>query len=383
MKKKLWISIAIIVAVLAVLFVPVPRASYDDGGTREWVALTYKIVDWNKLTDDGSGSPVLYEKVRFYGTSDRNKSIDELWEREASLLGKEAGQGEQLLYPVGYDEFSNGIYLCTDVYRTNQTPTHGRGTIAIPTADIFELSDYDILLCNDGCDQTDVVSRRFWGYAPSWRIDKYVEFTADDGWSYYTRRYINEVPENIKAEMISQGAPESVTNPRDYIYLLTLDENHYAYIHLKGKEGVEPAINESKLADNIVKSAIVTLSELYLAVSDFLEAEMHRVFDPYYDIQSLTISHWIENGNEATFYYKMTHKYYNTDPDTVDYIKKAKENNSPYYEKMKEEYLAEKEANFEFKAVLTENGVELYSNDSPNGVNWQPVKIDDYVLKGN
>ena len=51
MKKKIWIPIAFVVVLLSVLFVPIPRGSYDDGGTREWVALTYKIVDWNRLTD--------------------------------------------------------------------------------------------------------------------------------------------------------------------------------------------------------------------------------------------------------------------------------------------------------------------------------------------
>ncbi len=75
MKKKLWIIAWIILP--AILFVPIPMASYDDGGTREWVALTYKIVDWNKISVDG-----IYEKVRFYGPADKNKSIRELWELE-------------------------------------------------------------------------------------------------------------------------------------------------------------------------------------------------------------------------------------------------------------------------------------------------------------
>ncbi len=77
MKKKIWIPIVIIVAVLAILFVPIPQGAYDDGGTREWVSLTYKIVDWNRISADG-----VYEEVRFYGPADKNKSIDELWERE-------------------------------------------------------------------------------------------------------------------------------------------------------------------------------------------------------------------------------------------------------------------------------------------------------------
>ncbi len=77
MKKKILIPIVLLLLIIAVLFVPVPKAVYEDGGTREYVALTYKIVDWNKIFADG-----VYEKTRIYFGSDRVKSIDELWENE-------------------------------------------------------------------------------------------------------------------------------------------------------------------------------------------------------------------------------------------------------------------------------------------------------------
>ena len=41
MKKKIWIPITAAAVLLAILFVPVPLGSYDDGGTREYAALTY------------------------------------------------------------------------------------------------------------------------------------------------------------------------------------------------------------------------------------------------------------------------------------------------------------------------------------------------------
>ena len=107
------------------------------------------------------------------------------------------------------------------------------------------------------------------------------------------------------------------------------------------------------------------------------------MFDPYYDIQSLTISNWQQNGNEATFYYQMTHTYYNKDPDTVDYIKKAKEEDSSRYEMLYNDYLSVKEANAEYKVILNGDNIELYSNVSPKGIEWQPVKIDDYILSNN
>ncbi len=86
MKKKIWIPIVCAAVVLAVLFVPIPKGSYDDGGTREWTALTYKIVKWNKLLAEAGGGPDVYRATRIYFGADRGKSIDALWEREAETL---------------------------------------------------------------------------------------------------------------------------------------------------------------------------------------------------------------------------------------------------------------------------------------------------------
>ena len=50
MKNKIWLIPVIVVFVIAlILFLPIPQGSYDDGGTREYAALTYKIVAWNKI----------------------------------------------------------------------------------------------------------------------------------------------------------------------------------------------------------------------------------------------------------------------------------------------------------------------------------------------
>ncbi len=73
MKKKIWIPVLIAV-VLVIFFIPVPTGVYKDGGTREYTALTYKIVDWNRITDDG-----IYSKTRIYFLPYNFKSIDGLW----------------------------------------------------------------------------------------------------------------------------------------------------------------------------------------------------------------------------------------------------------------------------------------------------------------
>lgn len=122
-------------------------------------------------------------------------------------------------------------------------------------------------------------------------------------------------------------------------------------------------------------------NNLYSRTSEFLEQEFHRVYDKYYDIQGLTISNWQENGNEATFFYKMTYLHYNREPDTVDYIKQAKERGQKEYETLYNDYLAEKEVNYQFKIVLNGNELELYSDVSVKGeAVWLPTKIDDYIM---
>ncbi len=77
MKKKIILTIIAIVLFLAILFVPMPKGPYKDGGTREYSALTYKIVDWNRLTTDS-----IYEATKVYWFPNNFKSIDELWTSE-------------------------------------------------------------------------------------------------------------------------------------------------------------------------------------------------------------------------------------------------------------------------------------------------------------
>lgn len=76
MKKKIWIPIVIVL--IAVLFIPIPSGVYKDGGTREYTALTYKVVDWNRLTDDGS----TYSATKVYFFPNNFRSIDNLWYKE-------------------------------------------------------------------------------------------------------------------------------------------------------------------------------------------------------------------------------------------------------------------------------------------------------------
>ncbi len=60
MKKKKWIIAAVIG--LIILVVPFYSQAYKDGGTRTYTALTYKIVDFNKMLGNGE----IYDKTKFY-----------------------------------------------------------------------------------------------------------------------------------------------------------------------------------------------------------------------------------------------------------------------------------------------------------------------------
>ena len=127
--------------------------------------------------------------------------------------------------------------------------------------------------------------------------------------------------------------------------------------------------------------ALHLIPEFQSKTAAWLEQEFHRVYDPWYDIQSLTISDWQESGNEATFHYKKEYLYYNRDPDTVPYILEAKARSQSSYERLYQDYLALKESNYSFKIVWNGDKPTLYSDVSVKGVpEWQPVKIDDYIL---
>lgn len=82
MKKKSRIIAAVLLALLlALLLIPVPGYVCEDGGTREYKALTYRIVDWNRICEDG-----IYARTRVYFPPDCWRSLDDLWEKEAETV---------------------------------------------------------------------------------------------------------------------------------------------------------------------------------------------------------------------------------------------------------------------------------------------------------
>lgn len=78
MKKKILIICAIL---LLILVVPIPTARMKDGGSKEYIALTYKIIAWHR--DDGDK---IFEKTCIYFFPDNRMSVDELFDREMQKL---------------------------------------------------------------------------------------------------------------------------------------------------------------------------------------------------------------------------------------------------------------------------------------------------------
>ena len=81
MKKKMWIPV-VVVALLIIFIIPIPTGIYEDGGTRTYTSLTYKIVDWNRMmmADD------IYDATKVYFFPHNFKSIDSLWDMEENQI---------------------------------------------------------------------------------------------------------------------------------------------------------------------------------------------------------------------------------------------------------------------------------------------------------
>lgn len=48
---------------------------------------------------------------------------------------------------------------------------------------------------------------------------------------------------------------------------------------------------------------------------------------------------------------------------------------------MYDEYLQDREMNFDLKIVIHEDGsITLYSNIDPKGIEWEETKMSDYII---
>lgn len=123
----------------------------------------------------------------------------------------------------------------------------------------------------------------------------------------------------------------------------------------------------------------------YYKISSYLQDEAINVFSPYYELLDFIILDYneqiVDRSVEAIFNYMVIHKNFDRDPDTVEYIKEAKERGDKNYQQLYNEYLQPKEMNFQLKAIINEDGlITLYSNVSPKGTEWKEVELSDFIV---
>ena len=125
----------------------------------------------------------------------------------------------------------------------------------------------------------------------------------------------------------------------------------------------------------------------YDKISTYLKEESINAFSQYYEILDFIISDYQEevvDGNvEAIFSYNIIHKNYDRDPDTVQYIKEAKERGDKYYQTYYDEYLQPQNMNFYFKAVIIDenDNINLYTrNVAIESDEWHQVEMSDFVI---
>lgn len=117
-------------------------------------------------------------------------------------------------------------------------------------------------------------------------------------------------------------------------------------------------------------------------IETFLESEFVRVFSPYYEVLGFEIEDFEEEDGKAAFVYKFHYKNYDKDPDTVGYIKQAKEENSPHYETLKREYLEPKEMFLNLEAEKKDGEILLYIDEKIIGTGERaPFEVNDLVSK--
>lgn len=98
---------------MLLLLIPIPTGVYKDGGTKTYTALTYKIVDWNHLSDNG-----IYDTTKVYPFPMNFMSLDALLEREEKYFspsGTPENEGEIEEVPVNAVAYS-AQYIRTDGY---------------------------------------------------------------------------------------------------------------------------------------------------------------------------------------------------------------------------------------------------------------------------
>ncbi len=177
MKKKKIIVIALVC--LLILFLPIPRGPYDDGGTREYSALTYKIVKWSRTVsvydEEGTVDRVdIYRNTSIYWFPNNFKSTEELWKTEYKKQDA-APSGERPFQSLTADEIASASVRMSPPFQTVEITDLCELTEYLNDVVIYEednaYSEYDGQACTFTVTKTDGTVMTIMAYNPFLVID--------------------------------------------------------------------------------------------------------------------------------------------------------------------------------------------------------------------
>ena len=153
MKKKIRI-VALIILILLILSIPIPGGQYRDGGTKDYKALTYRVVVWNRLLAEG----FTYHKTAVFWFPNNFKSIDELWELEFGQ-NAEGTDSSSTTYSIQYELGSAETHFA-------ETPLSAKAGDLVEIKTNGILYDADIHVYVDGQELSKShYDSDYWGYS--------------------------------------------------------------------------------------------------------------------------------------------------------------------------------------------------------------------------
>lgn len=179
-----------------------------------------------------------------------------------------------------------------------------------------------------------------------------------------------ENADGVRATLTDGNREVSFNNGREWAdYTVGNDIKSYA----ESPEKLQKLLN--------IEFEDVNIKKIHAYIID----ETKKVFSPYYELLDFEISDYheevVDENVEASFLYTVTSKNYDKDPDTVGYIKEAKESGDSNYQQLYDEYLQPREMNFYLKAVINKDGfITLYSQNPAIETEWEEVKMSDYII---
>lgn len=129
------------------------------------------------------------------------------------------------------------------------------------------------------------------------------------------------------------------------------------------------------------------------AVRNAIVKDWSDTFSAYYQVLGFEANNvrYTNTGGvaEVKFIMTLVTQSYYKDPDTVQYIKEAKEKGSDRYQQLYDEYNMPKTANVDLMATIEigpggeikPDTIQIFSNASPHGEEYLPVSASDYIIK--